>query len=60
METNSILRILTEMRLLESFIASLAIVVFIGAMIYLVATVKSLLEKHTNWIKKGKKLGSPG
>lgn len=60
MQVDSIIRVLTEMRLLESFVASVAIVIFTGAMITLAVTVKSFLEKHLNWrIKGSKKLDSP-
>lgn len=60
MEIDSIIRVLTEMRLLESFIASVAIVIFIGAVITLVMTVKPFVEKHLyRLIKGGKTLDSP-
>jgi hypothetical protein len=45
-DLTSVTKVLTQIGLLQSLIASIAIVGFTGAMICLLAGMKSLVEKH--------------
>ena len=54
MEFDSVIRVLREMRVLEAFVASIAIVGFTGAVIALTVAAKSFLRKRLYNLIRGR------